>query len=394
MSLNLDKSRWTRVKFGEVVFNVNSTVRDAEAAGIDRVIAMDHLDPGELRIQRWGPVEDGTTFTRRVRPGQTLFGKRRAYQRKVAYAEFDAICSGDILTFQANEEHMLPEFLPFLVQSEGFFAHALGTSAGSLSPRTNWSDLSDFEFDLPPLDEQKRLAELMWAINKQIGANLDFINAIENSQDNFIEHILHKITDGDTVEIGEIATINHGFAFPSSGFSDNTAFPNLVTPGNFKIGGGFQNSSPKTFKDEFDTGLILNPGDLIVTMTDLSKKGDTLGYAAIIPEDGLIYLHNQRIGRVDIKKHDRVIPKYLYWHLTSKKYREQILKTATGSTVRHTSPSRIESYKIHLHNLEDQKKIVEKIELFSDSIMESGLDYKKSCDFRKSILNEIFEGGI
>lgn len=166
MSLNLDKSQWTRVKFGEVVFNVNTSVRDAEAAGIDRVIAMEHLDPGELRIQRWGNVADGTTFTRLVKPGQTLFGKRRAYQRKVAYAEFEAICSGDILTFQANEARMLPEFLPFLVQSDGFFAHALGTSAGSLSPRTNWTDLSDFEFDLPPLDEQKRLADLLWAVER------------------------------------------------------------------------------------------------------------------------------------------------------------------------------------------------------------------------------------
>lgn len=61
---------------------------------------------------------------------------------------------------------MLPEFLPFLVQSDGFFAHALGTSAGSLSPRTNWTDLSDFEFDLPPLDEQKRLADLLWRMEE------------------------------------------------------------------------------------------------------------------------------------------------------------------------------------------------------------------------------------
>ena len=78
MSLNLDKSTWTRVAFGDVVRNVNETVRNPEAAGIDRIIAMEHMDPGELKIQRWGSIEDGTTFTRRVKPGQTLFGKRRA----------------------------------------------------------------------------------------------------------------------------------------------------------------------------------------------------------------------------------------------------------------------------------------------------------------------------
>jgi type I restriction enzyme S subunit len=99
-----------------------------------------------------------------VKPGQTLFGKRRAYQRKVAYAEFDAICSGDIYTFEADETQLLGEFLPFLVQSNAFFDRALGTSAGSLSPRTNWRDLTNFEFHLPTLDEQKRFADLLWAI--------------------------------------------------------------------------------------------------------------------------------------------------------------------------------------------------------------------------------------
>lgn len=166
MSLNLEKSHWKRVAFGDVVRNVNETVRDLEAAGIDRVIAMEHMDPGELKISRWGSTEDGTTFTRRVKPGQTLFGKRRAYQRKVAYAEFDAICSGDIYTFEADETQLRGDLLPFLVQSDGFFEHALGTSAGSLSPRTNWRDLKDFEFDLPPLDEQKLIADLLWSVER------------------------------------------------------------------------------------------------------------------------------------------------------------------------------------------------------------------------------------
>ncbi len=153
MTLDLDRSAWERVRFGDVVRNVNETAKDVGAAGIDRVIALEHLDPpGELQISRWGDVADGTTFTKRVRPPrQTLFGKRRAYQRKAAYAEFEAITSGDILVFEANQAKLLPDLLPFLVQSEPFFAHALDTSAGSLSPRTNWGgDLAKFEFDLPP----------------------------------------------------------------------------------------------------------------------------------------------------------------------------------------------------------------------------------------------------
>src|SRR5438309_467663 len=106
---------WTRVKFGEVVRLAKETCRDPVAAGIERVIGLEHLEPGDLRVRAWADVADGTTFTTRVRPGQVLFGKRRAYQRKVALADFDAICSGDIYVFEsANSDRLLPELLPFV----------------------------------------------------------------------------------------------------------------------------------------------------------------------------------------------------------------------------------------------------------------------------------------
>ena len=169
MSLDLDRSTWRRVKFGDVVRNVNENVKDPEAAGIDRVIGLEHLDPCELRIDRWGDLTEETTFTRRVKPGQTLFGKRRAYQRKTAYAEFDAVCSGDILVFEsADPAVLLPELLPFIAMTDGFYAKALETSAGSLSPRTRWSDLATYEFELPPLVDQRRIADLLWSIEQHL----------------------------------------------------------------------------------------------------------------------------------------------------------------------------------------------------------------------------------
>lgn len=159
--------KWKRVKFGEVVRLAKETCKDPVAEGVERVIGLEHLEPGDLRVRSWNDIADGTTFTTRVRPGQVLFGKRRAYQRKVAVADFDAICSGDIYVFEsANPERLLPELLPFLCQTDAFFEHAIGTSAGSLSPRTNWSSLAEYEFALPPLDEQRRLADLLHAASQ------------------------------------------------------------------------------------------------------------------------------------------------------------------------------------------------------------------------------------
>ncbi|RMH17672.1 MAG: restriction endonuclease subunit S, partial [Gammaproteobacteria bacterium] len=163
------KPGWKMVKFGDVVKNANLVERYPQSAGIERIVGLEHLDPGNLHIRRWNTLENGTSFTRKFVPGQTLFGKRRAYQRKVAFAEFEGICSGDILTFEPKDKNvLLPELLPFICQSDAFFDHALGTSAGSLSPRTSWKALQDFEFPLPPLDEQKRIAEVLWAADETV----------------------------------------------------------------------------------------------------------------------------------------------------------------------------------------------------------------------------------
>lgn len=144
------KPGWTRVRFGDIVRLVRETCDDPIAAGIERVIGLEHIEPGDLRVRSWGSVAEGTTFTSRVRPGQVLFGKRRAYQRKIAVADFDAVCSSDIYVFDcANPERLLPTLLPFICQTDAFFDHAIHTSAGSLSPRTNWSSLAAYEFALP-----------------------------------------------------------------------------------------------------------------------------------------------------------------------------------------------------------------------------------------------------
>jgi type I restriction enzyme S subunit len=184
---------WKRVKFGEVVRLVKETCKAPVAAGIERVIGLEHLESGELRVRSWNDVADGTTFTTRVRPGQVLFGKRRAYQRKVAVADFDAICSGDIYVFEsANPERLLPEVLPFICQTDAFFEHAVGTSAGSLSPRTNWSSLAEYEFALPPLETQRKIADELAALETARNDTL----AARRSGEQFLEVLTWNLCTG------------------------------------------------------------------------------------------------------------------------------------------------------------------------------------------------------
>lgn len=172
------KAGWRQVKFGDVVQLSKARSQDPLADGIERYVGLEHLEPGDLRIRSWGNVADGVTFTSVFKPGQVLFGKRRAYQRKVAVANFSGVCSGDIYVLEAKDpEVLLPELLPFICQTDAFFEHAVGTSAGSLSPRTNWTSLADFEFALPPVPEQLRLLDILSEVLKAAAAIEDCIDA-------------------------------------------------------------------------------------------------------------------------------------------------------------------------------------------------------------------------
>jgi type I restriction enzyme S subunit len=168
--------------------------------------------------------------------------------------------------------------------------------------------------------------------------------------------------------LGEVCDIKHGYAFPGDSFSDDLSFPVLVTPGNFRIGGGFQTAKPKTFTGPLPEGYTLTAGDLIVTMTDLSKAGDTLGYPAIVPDDR-IYLHNQRVGRVVITRPDLADKSYIHWVLRTRDYRAHVLGSATGSTVRHTSPTRLLDFNFDLPSLNEQRRVASVLEVLTDLIV-------------------------
>jgi type I restriction enzyme S subunit len=128
-----------------------------------------------------------------------LFGRRRAYQRKVAVADFDAVCSGDIYVFEsADPTKLLPGLLPFICQTDEFFGHAVGTSAGSLSPRTNWSSLASYELTLPPLDEQQRALDLLACMRSVSELHQDAVRCADQLFASSLEHFMASGTGKKT----------------------------------------------------------------------------------------------------------------------------------------------------------------------------------------------------
>ena len=206
-----DRSKWKRVRFGDVVKQMKVQV-DPEVDGIERYVAGEHMETENVHIRKWGMVGDGylgPAFIRGFRKGQVLYGSRRTYLKKVAVAEWDGVTSNTTFVIEAVEEKMLQEFLPWLMLSERFTKHSVRESKGSTNPYINFPDIAKFEFDLPPLDQQRRIAEILWAVDES-GSKWD---ALRSSLGDYKEKLVdvallqgtRKVAVADSV-VGRIPT--------------------------------------------------------------------------------------------------------------------------------------------------------------------------------------------
>lgn len=374
-----DKNNWKRVKFGDVVENVNETENDPLAAGITRYIGLEHLEPGSLHVRTWGNVVDGTTFTRRCHQGQVLFGKRRAYQRKIAVAEFDAIVSGDIYVLEAKKGYLVQELLPFICSSDNFFKHAVGTSSGSLSPRTNWTSLAKYELNLPPLDQQKRIADLLWAVDAVLNNYIQLRNKAWIQLSSLLMDAFSSKA-GKSRQLDELFRIKHGWAFDGDYFFGPDQDPILLTPGNFSLTGElfFSETNTKHYSGEYPQEYILSPGDLVLVMTDLTPNARLLGMPALVNDRQL--LHNQRIGKV-IYDSEQITPVFAYYLFLSDVIRSQIRKTASGTTVRHTSPGRILESRANIPTRAEQETL--------SQVFNNSMNFYKRSTKQFTIINKL-----
>ena len=149
-----------KVTFGDIAKECRSTYK-GDKSGIP-IVGLEHIEPQNMLVRNF-EVDTENTFTKSFKKGQVLFCRRRAYQQKAGVATFDGICSGDITVIEAIPEKVDIGLLPFIVQNDAFFGHAVQGSAGSLSPRVKWEHLASYEIELPSLSEQKVLAEKLWA---------------------------------------------------------------------------------------------------------------------------------------------------------------------------------------------------------------------------------------
>ena len=293
------------------------------------IVGLEHLTPGEITLSAWS--DDGeNTFTKIFRQGDMLFGRRRAYLKKAAVAPFDGICSGDITVIEAIPGRILPELLPFIIQNDDLFDFAVGKSAGSLSPRVKWERLRNYEFELPDMEKQKELAELLWAMDATKKSYQELIAATDELvKSQFMEQFGDPVTNEKgwpivrldsvaDIRIGPFGSLLHKEDYIEGGHA-------LVNPSHI-IDGKIVPDQELTVSDEKYNLLStyqLERGDVV-----LGRRGE-MGRCAVVTVSGMLC----GTGSMIIRPNGKIRPYFFQRMLASPSFRKVIENKAVGVTM-------------------------------------------------------------
>ncbi len=345
------KPGWRRVKFGDVVRQCKEKA-DPETSGLERYIAGDHMDTDDLRLRRWGEIGSGylgPAFHMRFKPGQVLYGSRRTYLRKVAVADFEGICANTTFVLESkNSDELLPEFLPFLMQTEAFNDFSVKNSKGSVNPYINFSDLAKFEFALPPIEEQKQISALLDNFEAVKESYEMALKTAQSLRDSLIQDAQ---INAAKVKLGSVCVIQGGYAFKSSEFCAS-GIP-LVRISNIQDGlVKVTEDTPRLPHEHLSQSrkFLLQNGDLLMALS-----GATTGKTGIYKDDQPALL-NQRVARFGLADMN-VIEPYLLNELVSQAS-SKVLSLAAGSAQPNISTRDLELIEVAIPTISTQHQLV------------------------------------
>ena len=352
MSTQSLKPGWKMVKFGDVAQNVAVRVDPADAK-TDVYVGLEHLDPSTIHLRQWGHPTDVTGQKLAFKKGDVIFGRRRAYQRKLAVAEFDGICSAHAMVVRAKPKMILPKFLPFFLQSDMFMERAIEISVGSLSPTINWKTLKVQEFPLPPIDEQKRVAEILWAADEALE---QFSNASEKLQQTRETYLRGLSSNGaakkwTVIKLSKCFEIVSGQVDPKE--EPYRSMP-LVAPNHIEQNTG-RLICIETARDQnaISGKYLFQSGDVVY-----SKIRPNLRKAFIAEFDGLCSADMYALRPLP----DRIMTRFLLSILLGEHFTSFALTRCVRTGIPKLNRQELSEYELPLPTIEDQKQISSHLE--------------------------------
>jgi len=372
------------VKFGDMAKHISKRVEPTET-NLNIYVGLEHLDPDSLRIKRHGVPSDVEGQKLLVKKGQIIFGKRRAYQRKLGVADWDCICSAHAMVLEANSETVIPEFLPFFMLSNMFMNRAVAISEGSLSPTIKWKSLAQQEFPMPDKTNQKKIVEVCQKIFDVENSLLTVKEASLFARRRISDNRLIYDIDGNpwkkvkAFNVCELITKGASPRWQGFEYVDNGTL--FVTSENV-LNEIVDISEPKFIPNEFSEVNLkrsrLKKDDVLVNIV-----GASIGRCAIW--DGSYKNANVNQAVALMRPSSDLDPRWLLAQFYSTRGQRHFGLSKVDNARPNVSLTSLGEFEIPLPPIKVQKNIMDKLALFPDMVIEEKIH--KNRDIFNAIIN-------
>lgn len=202
--LNIDKSSWQLTKLGDLAKDISKRVSNPGESEYDRFVGLGNFVSGDIKIKTWETTENLASSAKAFQAGDILFARRNAYLRRASLVDFDGCCSGDAFVLRENHEKVVPGLLAFLMNSNALWDYANSNAAGTMSKRVKWRDLAEYEFLLPPKDQQAQLAKLLWAMDEVVERDTNLNTRLKWLKQTQLKEVFDKSICNKT-KVGDIS---------------------------------------------------------------------------------------------------------------------------------------------------------------------------------------------
>lgn len=343
-----------RYKFAQIAFNSTDKKKPTDEDKM-HYIGLEHLDPGSLQVTRWGSEVAPKGEKLLMKKGDVLFGKRRAYQKKVAIAPFDGIFSAHGMVLRPKTDVIDPDFFPLFIASDYFLDAAIKISVGSLSPTINWRDLKELEFELPSIDVQKNLTRVLWALIETKESYADLIQKTDELvKSQFIEMFGDPINNTKqlpVMKIGQFAAVKGGKRLPKGEDYSETKtehpYVRVVDMINHTVNlPALVYLKPTTY--EKISRYTISHSDVYISIAG------TIGHVGVIPESIEGANLTENAAKIVLKKNSPVNRDYLMWFLSLPAGAAQIRDKTMNTTQPKLALTRIEEINVLVPTREEQ----------------------------------------
>lgn len=378
--LKLDKSKWKLTPLGELAEDISVWVDNPAKSKYERFVGLEHFVSGDLKIKSWATTENLASSAKAFKAGDILFARRNAYLRRASLVDFDGCCSGDAFVLRENHDKVVPGFLAFVVNSDALWDFANSNAAGTMSKRVKWRDLANYEFLLPPKDQQAQLAELLWAMDEVIEWKTKLFSKLEIQ-----------------IKAEENRVFSHGL---------NSKLSEVILT---TLSGG----TPDTKKIDYYingevpwvTTKILASNRISIGEKLITQKAVLESAAKILPKNNIVAGTRVGVGKFAINEidisfsqditglkvnHTSVDIDFLIYQLNSNVFQSRMKPFLRGTTIKGITRDDLLALKIYMPMKEKQVNVATKLKRMKNSIQNVQLNIQASQTLQKSLINQVF----